>query len=350
MHRSNSSVLAVGVLFLLTLGLALAPVGASEIEVTDALGSKVAIPLPVRRITALNSDAVEALRILNAQDLIVGVFSQIDREPEFWGELVNLPKVGSWRDPNSEVIAELKPDIVLAYAKSPSPEWEKRMTSLGIRVLRLELYRIGSLEREVRELGRVLDRTKEAEHFCSWHGRWMKRIREKIEGVGRRPSVYVESYSDYNAAGPGTGGDEMCVLAGGRNISGGMSIPFPRVTPEWVVSQDPEVIVKAGSFSAIYGAGDSSGALNKVRDSIMRRPAWTHIQAVASGRVHVLDSSIWTGPRSIIGAAYLAQWLHPGRIEDLNAEALHKEYLETFQKIPYKGAFVSDPIVEAPGR
>lgn len=335
-------------LFLALCLLGTASTEASQIEVTDALGRKVTIPSPARRIVALNSDAVEAVRILNAQDLIVGVFSQIDTEPEFWGELVSRRKVGSWREPNSEVIVELEPDLVLAYAKTPSPEWEARMASQGIQVLRLELYRVDSLEQEMLELGRALGRTEEAERFCSWHGRWLKRIREKVEGAARRPSVYVESYSDYQAAGPTSGGHEMCVLAGGRNISEDMAIPFPRVTSEWVVSRNPEVIVKAGSFSDCYGGWNPRAALNKRRDTIMQRPAWNLIQAVSSGRVYVLDSSIWVGPRAVIGLAYLVQWLHPDLIEDINAEALHKEYLKIFQRLPYKGVFVSDPFAGAP--
>jgi iron complex transport system substrate-binding protein len=350
LERRNASVLAGLIPLLMALCFIAAPVGALQTEVTDALGRKIVIASPVRKIVALNSDAVEALRILNAQDLIVGVFSQIDTEPEFWGDLVNRPKVGSWREPNAEIIAELEPDMVLAYAKTPSPEWEVRMASQGIRVLRLDLYRVESLEQEVRELGRALGRMEEAERFCSWHSRWMQRIQEKIEGVGRRPSVYVESYSDYQAAGPSSGGHEMCVIAGGRNISEHMAIPFPRVTSEWVVTQNPEVIVKAGSFSASYGGGDSGAAINQRRDAIMQRPAWNLIQAVASGRVHVLDSSIWVGPRAVIGVAYLVQWLHPGLIEDLNAEAMHREYLETFQKLPYKGRFVSDPVGGSTGK
>ena len=75
--------------FLLVLCLMGVAADAAQIEVTDALGRKVAIPSPVRKIVALNSDAVEAVRILNAQDRIVGVFSQIDTDPEFWGDLVN---------------------------------------------------------------------------------------------------------------------------------------------------------------------------------------------------------------------------------------------------------------------
>lgn len=326
------------------------PADAAQIDVTDALGRKVAIPLPVRKVVALNSDAVEAVRILNAQDRIVGVFSQIDTDPEFWGDLVNRRKVGSWREPNTEVISELEPDIVLAYAKTPYPEWEARMASQGIRVLRLELYRIESLEEEMRELGRALDRVEEAERFCAWHARWMKAIQEKVATITRRPSVYVESYSDYQAAGPTSGGHEMCVMAGGRNISEEMAIPFPRVTSEWVVTQNPEVIVKAGSFSSGYGSTSPGTALNRRRDAIMQRPAWNLIRAVASGRVHVLDSAIWVGPRAVVGLAYLAEWIQPGLLGDVRPEALHREYLETFQKLPYKGAWVSDPVGGAAGK
>ncbi len=336
--------------FLLVLCLMGVAADAAQIEVTDALGRKVAIPSPVRKIVALNSDAVEAVRILNAQDRIVGVFSQIDTDPEFWGDLVNRRKVGSWREPNSEVISELEPDIVLAYAKTPSPEWEVRMASQGIRVLRLELYRIELLEQEMRELGRALDRTEEAERFCAWHARWMKAIQEKVEGVARRPSVYVESYGDYQAAGPTSGGHEMCVMAGGRNISEEMAIPFPRVTSEWVVTRNPEVIVKAGSFSSGYGSMDSGAALNWRRDAILQRPAWNLIQAVASGRVHVLDSAIWVGPRAVVGLAYLVEWMQPRLLGDVRAEALHREYLETFQKLPYKGVWVSDPVGGSSGK
>lgn len=324
--------------------------GPQQVEATDSLGRKIIVPVPVRRIVALNSDALEALRILNAQDRVVGVFSQIETDSAFWGDLVNKPKVGSWREPNSEIIAELAPDIVLAYAKTPSPEWEARMTSQGIKVLRLDLYKADTLEREVRELGRVLGRTEEAERFCSWNNQWMKRIEDKVDGAANRPWVYVESYSDYQAAAPSSGGHEMVVLAGGRNIAEDLSIPFPRITSEWVVTRNPEVIIKAGSFSSGYGAVDASAILNKRRDAIMNRPAWNLIKAVATGRVHVLDSSIWVGPRAVVGIAYMAKWLHPDSMSDIDPEALHKEYMETFQRLPYKGVYVSDPAPEASGK
>lgn len=75
---------------------------AKTIKVIDCLGRKIEISLPIKRIVVLNSDALEVVRLLNAEDLVVGVYSKITKEPEFWGNLVNLPKVGNWNSANFE--------------------------------------------------------------------------------------------------------------------------------------------------------------------------------------------------------------------------------------------------------
>jgi iron complex transport system substrate-binding protein len=332
------------ILRLILLILVWVQIGAAQAEtvtVKDCLGRQVAVRLPVRRLVALNSDIVEVARTLKAQACIVGVFSQIEREAEFWGDLARLPQVGSWRDPDPEAVAALQPDLVVAYGRNPGRAFEDKAAALGIQVLRLNLYEVDTLEREVRLLGRLLDRKQEAERFCAWHRRHLEMIASRLKQATGRPAVYVESYSDYHAAGPGSGGSRMCVFSGGRNIAAGLEIAYPQITPEWVVSQNPEVIIKAASYGNGYSQSDA-GVFNKRRDAILARPAWHHIPAVARGRVYVMDADIWTGPRAIIGMAYICRWLHPELFRDLDPEALHREYLETFQGVPYKGVYVSE--------
>ncbi len=321
------------------------PARAETVTVEDCLGRQVTVQLPVRRLVALNSDIVEVARTLRAQASIVGVFSQIEREAEFWGELAQLPKVGSWRDPDPEAVAALAPDLVVGYGRNPGRAFEDKAAALGIQVLRLDLYQIDTLEREVRLLGLLLDRKQEAERFCAWHRRHLEMIASRLKQGPRRPAVYVESYSDYHAAGPDSGGSRMCVFSGGRNIAADLKIAYPQITPEWVVSQNPEVIIKAASYGNGYCQSDAVG-FNQRRDAIMARPAWHHISAVTRGRVHVIDAAIWTGPRAVIGMAYIARWLHPDLFQDLDSEALHREYLETFQGVPYKGVYVSESTMQ----
>jgi iron complex transport system substrate-binding protein len=59
-----------------------------------------------------------------------------------------------------------------------------------------------------------------------------------------------------------------------------------------------------------------------------------------------MDGAISTGPRAIIGVAYMARWLHPDLFKQIDPETMHKEYLEQFQDIPYQGRFVSDDLNE----
>lgn len=316
------------------------PVQAEPLTVEDSLGRHVVVQRPVRRLVALNSDVVEVLRTLKAQDLIVGVFSEIEREPEFWGDLARLPKVGSWRDTDPEAVVGLTPDLVICYGRNPGRAFEDKAKALGCQVLRLDLYRIETLEREVRLLGHLLDRTTEAENFCTWYRRHLDMIASQLVHASHCPTVYVESYSAYHAAGPSSGGHRMCLFSGGCNIAAELKIPFPQITPEWVVAKNPEVIIKAAAHTNGYALSDDH-SFNQRCEAILARPAWQHISAVQQGRVHVMDSAIWTGPRAIIGVAYMARWLHPSLFKALDPEALHRHYLKTFQRVRYKGVYVS---------
>lgn len=310
-----------------------------RVIVDDALGRKIEVILPVKSLVALNSDVLEVVRALKAEDLVSGVYSEITREPDLWPGLKDRPKVGSWRDPNIEVIAQLKPDIVIAYGRNPGQELEKRLSPFGIKALRLDLYKIGKLEKEVKTLGLILDRKTEAERLCSWHRKKMDMISETLIGINDRPDVYIESYTKNRMSGPGTGIHEMCVMAGGHNIASDFTIPYAEVAPEWVVTKDPEIIIKGASWSAGYIAEDST-LLDRIRDEVIARPAWNHIRAVSRGKVHVMDSSVWTGPRAIIGICYMAKWFHPEEFKDIDPQALHREYMEVFQGIKFRGVYV----------
>jgi iron complex transport system substrate-binding protein len=317
----------------------------SSMTVMDSLGTLVEISLPVKKVVALNSDCLEALRILKADNLVVGVYSDIIRMPSFWKNLTHLPKVGRWNELDVEHIVNLEPNLVIAYGYNPSRFLEDRLKSFGISLLRLDFYKIDTLEREVTVLGQLLDRTNEAARFCDWHTKKREAIQGKRQKAPIRPRVYLEGYTDYQTVGNDTGSHEMCVLAGGKNIAADSSIPYPHVTPEWVVSENPDVIVKAVSSVNGYDL-DNAGFFNRLREGVRERNTWRHIAAVASGRVHVMDGAISTGPRAIIGVAYMCRWLHPDLFKQIDPETMHKEYLEQFQDIPYQGRFVSDDLHE----
>ena len=310
-----------------------------SIRIQDALGESVEVRLPVKRLVVLTSDALEVVRAIKAEDLVVGINNGITKDPLFWPRLKDRPVVGKWSEPNYEMIAALNPDMVISYARHPGVEMEKKLIPLGINVIRLDFYKISTLEKEIETLGRILNREKEARQLTAWYQKNLSLIQGTLKNINYRPDVYVESYSKYNAVGPGSGAHEMCVMAGGHNIGSDFTIPYPQVTPEWVLAKDPHLIIKVTSLSNCYAMIDS-GPLKGIRRKIMARPAWDNIQAVKNGKVYVMAGDIWTGPRAIIGTSYMAKWFHPEIFKDLQPEKLHGEYLENFQGIKYQGIFV----------
>lgn len=311
----------------------------NSICITDSSGRTVRVKIPVKRLVILTSDALEIIRSLNTIELVVGVNSGTGQDPLFWPRLKDLPKVGDWNWPNYELIAGLNPDLVIGYAGRPGPEMEKKLNPFGITVLRLDFYKIKTLAQEVKILGRILKKEKEAKEFACWYQQKMRLIRDRINKLDKLPYVYIESYTDYHSAGPGSGADEMCACAGGHNISSGFAIPYPEVTPEWVVAKNPDIIVKAASLDRCYEMTEPD-KLKNIRTGIIKRPAWNNISAVKNGKVYVLANDIWTGPMAIVGISYMAKCFHPALFEDVDPVLIHKEYLEKFQKIKYSGIYL----------
>lgn len=302
----------------------------------------VTVGQPIKRLVVLTSDALEIVRALGASDLVVGVYSDIEKNSLFWPVLKDKSKVGNWKEINFERVVELRPDAVLCYAKHPGRELEDKLGGFGIQVIRLNFFKPARLAGEVEALGRITGREKRAVEISAWYRRQLDRLRDLLKNIADRPNVYIEGDSNFHTAGPGSGGSDMCLLAGGGNIAAGLSIPYPEVSPEWVVTRNPGVIVKVAN----RGLGDpcyamtTAVSLEKMRDSIMARPVWHHTDAVKWGRVHVIANEIWTGPRAIIGTYYLVKWFYPDLSTDLDPEGLHREYLETFQGIRYHGVYV----------
>ncbi|MCK9275005.1 MAG: ABC transporter substrate-binding protein [Syntrophales bacterium] len=344
MYRNVGRLIAV-LLFLFFAGgvaqdlLANDNVPAHTVVVTDARGRSVHVPLPVARLVLLNSDALEVVSALGAMNMVAGVPQTVAEDP-FWKNRVGeMQAVGRWNEPNYEVIATLSPSAVIAYAHQPGDELERKMASFGITVVRLDFYRISTLKREVETLGRILEREEAASRLVEWYRRAELSIVERVRDCPVRPSVYIESYSDYHTAGPGSGAHEMCILAGGRNIAENFTIPYSEITGEWVLSQQPDVIVKAANI--IGGKlSDTSRRLSELRNRITQRPAWERLRAVRQDRVYVMANDIWTGPRAIIGVAHMAAWMYPERFRGNDPEELHRRYCKDFQGVIYEGCCV----------
>lgn len=313
----------------------------------------VTIYKPVKRIIVLHSNGAEILRTLDSSDKIVGISKHTADCNDFFPQISRLQMVGSMTSPDIEKIISLDPDVVIAYGSHFtrwSEELERKLHGTDITLIRLDCYKPETMIDDVRKLGYIIERESEAEEFAGWYLGYLDVIDGRIGDLRQdeKPRVYIEGYEDYKTYGTGSGADQLVEMAGGRNIAAGLSGSYPKVDPEWVVVQNPEIIVKVvgTQTGALCGYGtDDPDEMSALRDEIMSRPELADMEAVRNGRVYLICASgTWTNPKYLIGLSYLTGWFHPGLFEDMGPKAIHQEYLSEFQGLNYNlsehGVFV----------
>jgi len=308
------------------------------INITDSMERSVQVPYLPKRIVSVNSDVSEIMCALGLADRIVGVSDT----SEFPPLLKDKAKVGESFTPSVEKILALKPDLVFGYGSFLKPEIIAKIEQGGIPVVILDCYKLKNLSHDIQTLGKIFGKEKEAEQYNQILQKYENLIKARISKLSpaEKPITYVESYSDYSTVATGVGAAEMLEQAGGRNAAQSLPNAYPKVSAEWVVAQNPQVIIKALNSRVSSGYGQASGSMQKEYERVIARPGWKNISAVKNDRVYLMCSDIWTGPRAIVGVAYMAKWLHPDLFKDIDPEAIHKEILEKFHNLELKGAWV----------
>jgi iron complex transport system substrate-binding protein len=325
-----------------------------EITVVDSADRTVTIPKPVERIVDLfGSNHAEGIRALGAIDRIVGMdLSATGSQwylggPLFFPELMDLPVVGSYDDPNYEMIIDLNPDVVIMlYSFSPPPdEVQEILAPAGIPVVGLSFSKPEIFYRETATLGYILDTEERAEEYINFFQTWTDRIDEVVEDLEpeEKKTVYFEAeaeYHSYGGAKPYMGVPGMVRAAGGIYIYDDVSEWYFEVDPEEVVERNPDVIFKGTSIGDFGYILTDMNELKEVRDEITNRPEMSLVTAVKNDDVFVINWGVAGGPRKIFGPVFLAKCLYPDKFKDMDPHDFIKEYFEEWQGIPYQGVYI----------
>lgn len=300
-------ILFLTLLLALTLGAcapAVAEKEAAGMTLTDGLGREVALEATAQRVVSLAPSNTEILFALGAGDKVVGR----DEFSDYPEEAKALPSVGgSMGEYSVEAIVALEPDLVLA-AGINNPELVKQLEDLGITVY--YLANPTTLEEMYINLEIVAQLTGEdpTKLTDSLKAR-VDAVDEKIAPLSSRPSVFYEidatDPSKPYTYGPGTFGDLLISRAGGFNIGGQVTDPYPQLSLEQIVADNPSIII----------LGDSMWGVTP--ESVAARPGWESVAAVQNAQIFAFDDNLVSrpGPRLVDGLEQLAKLLHPDVFE-----------------------------------
>jgi len=319
-------------------------------EIVDSSGREVTIYKPLEKIVIFNSETVEVLRSLKAQDKIIGVGKYTLEDSTYFPELSELPGVGSVWTPDLEAVLELHPDAVFVYATFMNTSADDIQSALqsadpNMVVVRADCFMPESYEAEVEMLGTVLEREEEASEFLEFYKGCLDPIGTVVSGLSEddKPAVYFESWVDYRTATQGAAWHDKLVMAGGKNLFGDLALSYTDIDPESVIERNPEIVIKlCGAGDQNFGGydEDDTSEMEALRDAVASRPGWDAIDAAKNDQVYVLSNDILGGAQHFIGVAYLAKLFHPDLFSDLEPAIIHREYLTRFQGLELQGIYI----------
>lgn len=321
--------------------------------IKDDANDVVTIPMPVKTTISSSREYAEALRAIKAGNKIIAVDDATKSQTAYFPELSKLPRISGeyGKNPDYEAILKLKPDTYLSGFSDYKGD-KKNLPEIS--VIYLKLWEPDGFTERVAKMGYIFDKRDEANNYIKWHTDTIESIKDKIANQSNesQPRILMASvYSDgIHVHTNKSGGGQIPGIVGVKILGEGLIGEHPLLDPEWVLKENPEVIVLLDIPDSVkkgYNTSDFSG-MSAYRSEFMNDTRFAKIDAVKNGRVYLLDGKDMTYTGSyILSIAYMAKLFYPELLHDFDPQAIHQEYLK-LQGLDYNlknnGVFVYPPI------
>lgn len=311
--------------------------GNSSITITDDLERTLVLSEPADDIVSLSSDATILLLVIGAGDTLTGVSGSPTTYPHLAEKMPRAVSVdgGYSTTPDVERIVSMKPDIVILMT-STSPSVAEKLARANIPYIYIDGYKLADIPREVIQLGLLTGKKEGADRYNAFYHKYRDLIDKRVGSLpeSMRPFVYYEGSSDCSTVGNGSGGDSLIRMAYGRNIAGDIDVQWPIVSPEWIIQQNPQVMVKIAYESYL-----NNSTIQDMYDNTMNRSTLSPTDARKNSRIYIINHRIAYGPVGIITLVYMTKAFYPEIFTDIDPTEILAEYDREF----LSGSMIDNP-------
>ena len=230
----------------LTVLLLAATYARAGVTVQDDRGNTVSLARPAERIVSLAPHATELLFAAGAGSRMVGAVDWSDFPPA----AREVPRVGSYVQPDLERIVALKPDLVVAWYSGNEPRLVERLRALGYPVYVSEMRALEEVPAGIERLGRLAGTDAAASRAAADFRARRDRLQTSYAaGVPVRVfyQIWDKPLMTINNEHLITRVMELC---GGRNVFGDLPTLTPHLDVEGVLVANPQAIVASGMGEA----------------------------------------------------------------------------------------------------
>jgi iron complex transport system substrate-binding protein len=287
------------------------------------------------KIASLLPSATEIVCALGLEENLIGITHECDYPPQIAGKppltasrishqtmtsaeidhavRSQLDGHGSIYNLNTELLAELKPDLIITQelcevcaVSYKTVERAARMYVAGAQVVSLEPNTIEDIFSNIETVGELCGVAEKAVEVVTGLRARLERLREKSARAETRPKVFMLEWLEPPFA-PGHWIPEQVEAAGGICLLGEAGKKSVTTTYEKIVETAPDclVLIPCGYYA--------SDILRQLPNTIFPE-SFCEIPAVKTGSVWALDATAYfsrPAPRVIDGAEILAKIAHP---------------------------------------
>ena len=291
----KTTMLMAALMAALTAGLSITCAQAA-ITVKDDGGQTVTVAKPALRIISLAPSVTELLFAAGGGSRVVGAVNYSDY-PE---AAKRIPRIGSNREIDMELLISLKPDLIVAWRHNSSDRQIEMVRQLGIPVFQSDAQTLDAIPDSVERLGQLMGTDAAAKTAAAALRTQLASLRKQY--AGRAPvRVFYQVWDKplYTLSGKHILTDAMH-LCGGVNVFDKLAVTAPVVTLESVLQENPEVIIATAEKN--YGG-------------VQLWKTYGTMTAVSRNNLFTLDGHLLNraGPRMIQGTATMCEVLEQAR-------------------------------------
>ncbi len=315
-----------------------APAGNETITLTDNMGRQVELPYPVKTAVVANRYNSELIRACGAIDHVIAVDTNTAQDRDYWAMFDPANVIGKGQtELNYEKIVELNPQVLILPDNGSVTEAEEKLTPFGIKVFVISGYDTADFKNQCDNIGIMFGVEESAQKFYNYFNDIQVYIETQLKDQPQR-SMYLETTTNYSTVVPGNAFYGMSVASHAYNIFSENidTIKASEVNPEEVIVRKPDCIVKlitpaqALQGTGLYHPPAKQQFIDTVAE-IKSRPGWDEIPAVQNNNIFLMTQFSHGGASKLVGAAYIAKWVYPDLLPDLNPDEVFRAWMEDFQ-------------------
>src|SRR5690606_32823541 len=144
--------------------------------------------------------------------------------------LAYLPSVGGGLTPSLELLASLRPALVIAWEEAGAARLRPRLEALGIAVFAVTTSDTAGIYANIERFGRLTGRTEAAQRLAAEMRRELMAVSASAAGREHPGVLYMIGLDPPMIAGPNLFIGEILEVAGGRNVFADATAPSPQMS------------------------------------------------------------------------------------------------------------------------